>query len=323
MIWSVQALRFVAALMVVYVHAAQIAFAATGSSGAIPHSIALTGRAGVDIFFVISGVVIARTAPDMTAVEFGWRRVRRIMPLYLLCCVPALLIAAKTGFGWRDVLATLALWPATDVMTAPLIPVAWTLSFEMLFYAAATLILWHRWWLFITLAGFVLAFFARAHGPVFQFFGNPIIVEFLFGVLIARLPLVRSGVRFLPIGAVALIVSGPLGISPQGGTLDFLTGEENLQRVFVYGIPSALVVYGTMHISAQKSVWTYLGDVSYSLYLVHTFIVSMLLVVWTAFPIQPDLLILLTMFASVAFAWRTYEMVEKPILKALPTHHRS
>jgi len=38
MIWSLQVLRFVAALMVVYVHAAQTAFAATGSNGFIPQS---------------------------------------------------------------------------------------------------------------------------------------------------------------------------------------------------------------------------------------------------------------------------------------------
>jgi hypothetical protein len=50
MIWSLQVLRFLAALMVVYVHAAQIAFVATTSSGFIPHNIAIMGRAGVDIF---------------------------------------------------------------------------------------------------------------------------------------------------------------------------------------------------------------------------------------------------------------------------------
>ena len=36
MIWSIQVLRFVAALMIVYLHAAFIAFSATGSSGVIP-----------------------------------------------------------------------------------------------------------------------------------------------------------------------------------------------------------------------------------------------------------------------------------------------
>ena len=36
MVWSLQILRFVAALMVVYVHAAQVAASTTGSPGTLP-----------------------------------------------------------------------------------------------------------------------------------------------------------------------------------------------------------------------------------------------------------------------------------------------
>ncbi len=50
MIWSLQILRFIAALMVVYVHAEDLALIATGSSGTIPHDLAIVGAAGVDIF---------------------------------------------------------------------------------------------------------------------------------------------------------------------------------------------------------------------------------------------------------------------------------
>ena len=132
MIWSLQVLRFVAALMVVYVHAAQTAFAATGSNGFIPPELSIAGRSGVDIFFVLSGVIITKTAPGLTCAEFAWRRFRRIVPFYFLCCIPGVIIAAKVGFGWREVMATFLLWPATDVMTAPILPVAWTLCFEML-----------------------------------------------------------------------------------------------------------------------------------------------------------------------------------------------
>jgi hypothetical protein len=52
--------------MVVYVHAAQTAFDATGSVGLVPYKIVGLGLTGVDIFFVISGVVIAKTAPGLT-----------------------------------------------------------------------------------------------------------------------------------------------------------------------------------------------------------------------------------------------------------------
>jgi exopolysaccharide production protein ExoZ len=319
MIWSLQILRFAAALMVVYFHAEEVAFVATGSSGFIPHDLASMGRAGVDIFFVLSGVVISRTAQGLTASQFTWRRIRRIMPMYLVCCVPAFLIAGKTGFGWREVLASLLLWPATDVMTVPLLPVAWTLCFEMLFYACVAKILHDRRWLYILLGLYGVAFVLRPLGPVFQFLGNPLILEFLFGVAIARAPMSRPCRWGIPIGFAALALAGPLHIAPTGGDIDFLKGEEGVQRVLVYGLPAALIVYGAMQIKARESVWTYLGDASYTLYLAHTFIVSALLTLWIIVPLQADLIIAITITASVVFAWRIYEAIEKPLLRALPT----
>jgi exopolysaccharide production protein ExoZ len=82
MIWSLQSLRFVAALMVVYVHAAQAAYTATGSTGLLPYNIVSVGLSGVDLFLVLSGVVIAKAAPGLTAAEFVWRRIRRVVPIY-------------------------------------------------------------------------------------------------------------------------------------------------------------------------------------------------------------------------------------------------
>jgi exopolysaccharide production protein ExoZ len=317
MIWSLQILRFVAAAMVVYVHAAQTAFDATGSVGLVPYKIAGLGLTGVDIFFVISGVVIAKTAPGLTPAQFAWRRIRRIVPLYFVCCIPAVLVAAPAGFGWRELVATFLLWPATDVMTAPLLSVAWTLSFEMLFYASATLCLFSRWWV-LALAGlYVAAFCLRPLGPIFQFLGNPIIIEFLFGVAIARAPKLGAGLAAISLGIVLMLVAGVLGLAPSGATLDFLRGDDNLRRVLVCGIPAAIIVYGTMRIRCAPSVWTYLGDASYALYLVHTFMVTPLQGLWTRYPIPPDAIIAIGLTTSVLFAWRVHELVEKPILSRL------
>src|SRR5260370_23518319 len=241
MIWSLQILRFVAAAMVVYVHAAQTAFDATGSVGLVPYKIAGLGLAGVDIFFVISGVVIAKTAPGLTPRQFAWRRIRRIVPLYFVCCIPAVIVAVPVGFGWRELVATFLLWPATDVMTSPLLGVAWTLSFEMLFYASATLVLFNRWWV-LALAGlYVAAFCLRSFGPIFQFLGNPIIIEFLFGVAITRAPKLGVGIAAISLGMALLLVGGVLELAPSGGTLDFLRGDDNLRRAFACGIPPAII----------------------------------------------------------------------------------
>ena len=324
MIWSIQALRFFAALMIVYIHAAQTAISVTGSNGFIPHSVATVGLSGVDIFFVISGLIIAKIAPGRIPSEFISSRIRRIVPLYLLFTAPPLATAIGiTGFGWRDAVATFLLWPATDQMTAPVLAVGWTLCFEMLFYASAALVLIERRWAYVIFGAYGIAFLLRSISPIFQFLGNPIILEFLFGVAISFAPRWRQGVWGVPIGAILLVAAGFIEIAPMGGTMDFLLGRDGLQRVLVFGIPAALIVYGTSQLQARESVWTYLGDASYSLYLSHIFPLTILLALWMKFPIRPDLIILIGISAALLFAWRIHERIEKPIMAALKREQRT
>ncbi|BCH33041.1 acyltransferase [Mesorhizobium sp. L-8-10] len=317
MIWSLQSLRFVAALMVVYAHAAQTALAATGSTGLLPLQLAAVGISGVDIFFVLSGVVIARTARGLTWRQFAWKRLRRIVPIYYLVCIPALFMAARVGFGWRDFIATFLLWPATDVMTTPMLPVAWTLCFEALFYSAAALVLADRRWVYVLVAMYAIALVLRPYGPLFQFLGNPIIVEFLLGVGIAFLPGRRLGLLGIPAGMVALLATGFSGTAPTGETVSFLAGEGAFPRLLAYGVPAALIVYGTMQIRAGESVWAYLGDGSYTLYLVHSLVITALSVLWLKFHLPADVIILVGMGASVLLAWRIHERIERPLLRIL------
>jgi exopolysaccharide production protein ExoZ len=319
MIWSLQILRFIAALMVVYVHSSSLAFITTGSGGFISHDLANTGRAGVDIFFVLSGVVISLSAKGLTSQQFLWRRVRRILPIYWVACAPAVVSALSIGISWREMLASVFLWPATDVMTQPLLQVSWTLTFEMLFYLSAALVLSNRRWLYALLGLYALAFCLRPLGPVFRVLGNPLVVEFLLGVIIARAPPRRWAVVGLPIGVAVLTLSGLFGVAPSGAILPALNGEENIQRVCVYGLPAAMIVYGTMQIEGRKSIWTYAGDMSYSLYLFHLLAVMLLLNIFRLYPTQPDLTVVVAMLASVLLSWCVHELIERPILWALPS----
>ena len=317
MIWSLQILRFIAALLVVYIHAVRIAVTATGSGGLLPLDVQIVGRAGVDIFFVISGVIIARVAVGLTWQEFAWRRWCRVVPIYFLASIPAVVIEAKTGFGWRDVLATYLLWPATDVMTIPMLTVAWTLCFEVLFYAATALLLWRRNALLVLLGLFGAAMILRPAGPVFQFLGNPIIIEFLLGVGIAQLPKWPAARWGIVVGAATMLLAGPMGLAPDGEVLDVLAGTDIGWRVLVYGISAALIVYGTMQLNAGPSFWTGQGDASYAVYLTHLLILMALRPFWIAYPIAPDMVILLSMFACVLFGWAVHARIEKPLLNSL------
>jgi exopolysaccharide production protein ExoZ len=159
----------------------------------------------------------------------------------------------------------------------------------------------------------------RQLGPVFQILGNPLIIEFLLGVLIARLPAWRGAVLGIPIGAAALAATGFLGIAPSGERLAGYIGEYNLQRLFVCGLPAAMIVYGVMQMKARRGLWTYLGEMSYSLYLFHTPVVWLAVLLWMSFPIRGDLAIVLTIVASILVSWRLHELIERPILRALPS----
>ena len=311
--------------MVVYVHAAQLAVEQTGSYGFFPRELPLAGQAGVDIFFVISGVIIARTAVGLSWQEFAWKRFRRIIPFYFLVCIFALLIVARSGIAitGRDLLASFFLWPATDTMTLPLVPVAWTLCYEALFYVAATFVLADRRWLYPVLGIFVAAMGLRQHGAVFQFLGNPLILEFLFGVAIAYAPAFQHAKWGIPLGAALLIAAGFFDLAPFGNSLEYLRGEEAFQRVAVFGLPAALIVWGAMQFKGRESFWTRQGDASYALYLTHALFMPMFFLVWKVIPLPTDLMVVISTAAAAFFGWRIHLAIEVPVLNAFKSRRNS
>ena len=318
-IWSLQVLRFCAALAVVVYHADTAIFQTTHRFGVLGADGAVFGRAGVDVFFVLSGVIIALTSKGLTVGEFAARRARRILPLYALFTLLYLAggAVAGGGFGWREVVTSLTLWPALDRMVIPVLPVAWTLCFEALFYAGTALVIWRPRLIWLLAAAFVAALTLRA-GPVLQFVGNPLIFEFLMGVALARLPPWRGAIALIPIGVAAAWFLGRAGYLASLNVPDFLDGTMAWSRVLYLGLPAAMVVWGAMQIKAREGLLTYLGDASYALYLVHLPVV--LTVVWalcrfTALP--PDAVAIAAAGASVLLGWRVHELFEKPMLRWL------
>lgn len=323
-IWPLQTLRFVAALMVVYVHAAQLAIEATSSYGLLPPKLPIAGQAGVDIFFVISGVIIAKTAAGLSWQEFAWKRFRRIIPFYYCFGILGLLIALRAGTAvtWRDLLATFLLWPATDTMTLPLVPVAWTLCYEALFYAAVALILADRRWLLPVLGLFLASMALRQYGAVFQFLGNPIIFEFLFGVAIARAPAFKYAKWGIPVGAATIVAAGLVDLAPVSDALPYLRGEYAFLRVAVYGLPATLIVWGVVQFTGRASVWTAQGDASYSLYLTHSFFLPMLFLIWHVIPLPTDLIVVISVAMCVFVGWRIHLAIEVPLLDIFKDRQR-
>jgi exopolysaccharide production protein ExoZ len=173
--------------------------------------------------------------------------------------------------------------------------------------------------------GIALLFHSTNFPPI-QFLGNPIILEFFLGVAINYAPNWRWGIWGIPAGAIWLLGAGLIGIvPPAAGEMSVLLGHDGFQRVLIFGIPSTLIVYGALQIKARENVWTYLGDASYSLYLSHMFILFLLFAFSKKVSMPADLIILTGISASLLFAWRIHERLEKPVrvfLKRQRLHHR-
>jgi exopolysaccharide production protein ExoZ len=295
---SIQVLRAVAALLVLFGHVFRWE----------------TGGVGVDLFFVISGFIMASIAPGRSWQQFIGDRVWRIMPLYWLNLFPWFLMAAMWGnLTTERTLASLTLWPVYSSFTQPYLGLGWTLMFEMLFYAAVAFNLRFDWKLPIVA---YLVFLAMGGStPLAQFLGSPMILEFLAGVLIFHLP------RNPRVGAAALICGAALlpfvpGVLVAGPSLIAEYGRL-WQRVAIPGFISALIVYGALtweqrfRLTALKPL-VLLGDASYSLYLSHWLIVKYLPIAW---PLKVAL--------SIMVALAMYRWIEIPLRRGRPAFLRA
>lgn len=144
-------MRGVAALSVMWCHLKYNLGVPSTKFSNVPLLATDLGAIGVDIFFVISGFVVAMTASKLGG---NWRtflthRVARVVPLYFMVstCMLILMMAGlddspghtpgvSSPLSFRQLFNTYAFIPVFDTghFTGPLSVNGWTLSFEMWFY---------------------------------------------------------------------------------------------------------------------------------------------------------------------------------------------
>ena len=307
MLNNIQVLRALAALNVVVFH-----IIGNSISYGQPTSLDILdgwGACGVDVFFVISGFVMAYTQARKRKppLEFLKDRVRRIVPIYwLLTClllsmamfIPAVFRGPPPSV--EHIVSSLFFMSGLVTDRMPILYVGWSLEYEMLFYTlfALGLLLKSDHYAFV-LPIIVLAIFALLG------WSYPMVMEFAFGMILAKLYLKGKFKIGLPLVIVGALL---LGAS--------IFWKPDLDRLIVWGIPSVLLVHGALHMPQSTSKWlVYLGGASYSIYLVQVLTIPAFYKFSSRFLgyVQPDILGFMALVLTVAFACLTYQYVERPM----------
>ena len=325
MLTNLQALRFFAALAVVFYHG--VAHFKRMGGGEEFDFFHWTGFAGVDIFFVISGFIMWYTARKLDVANFLYLRLTRIYVGYWPLVVLAALITLGTNpaplaqINWP---ATLTLYPVVPLKQT-ILPVAWTLSFELYFYTLFALFLAIRLRYAIATAALIIGLsvmFAVLHpetvGPPFtwpSFLLSPFLLEFFCGVLIGVYAEVyRTDWPWLWIagGTVGLVVS----LALVHFALETLTDP---LRVLMLGPCAGAIVYGVVCLEDTTRAPTQLvvlGGASYALYLCHGFLLWLLRwIIGPQTPVFAFFTFLVMVAIIVVYSVIHYRYIEQPLLR--------
>ena len=324
---GLQSLRALAALMVLIGHViaeAEHYMGFTLDRGLIPWT------RGVDIFFVISGVIITLSGTRFISQpsQFLWRRALRLVPLYYLfttLMVITLLVlpdaAKETMLDPKQILSSYGFVPYErhDGRVAPVLSLGWTLNYEMLFYAlfAVCLALPYR---HLTITSMLIGLGAIGGLVAFEsaqltFWTNPIVIEFLFGIALAR---VWQAGWYMPSGTTAVV------LMIAGVCLLIALDRTGLPRFIAAGLPAAMfVAAGTLFCPPIATPWQGLGDASYALYLSHRFTLRVLtLVLLPTLPMSAfgaTLFIFIACSACIGMSLLIHHQIEQPLLRLLST----
>lgn len=289
---SLQICRALAALMVVCFHVSGHLYRPDhlGEAAAWAHRLCSFGDAGVPFFFVLSGFIVTRVHrhefnQPARALPYLIKRVIRIYPIYWL-------VFGVTYIGLRlmspgnpllppdtpTLLWSVLLLPQRDIVWgmsgAPVVFVAWTLQYEIAFYALLALAFVRTWWLLLPL---LLVLLNRAWSVL----GTDWWSYFISNNLVMLLALGSAWGLLLPVAALPrkvaawLIAVGGLGFLTMAVWEIGFPREHDINRTLVYGVFCMVLVLGLVALEdsgwrpSSNSIWVRLGDASYSLYLIH------------------------------------------------------
>jgi peptidoglycan/LPS O-acetylase OafA/YrhL len=345
---SIQALRGIAAMLVVLVHLYVVEVKYYTTHFLRPFRF---GWIGVDIFFVISGIVISMVTENkfqsvQNAVMFLYRRFARIWPIYWfyygLCLVVYLrrpdLFNASEGHH-ADLIRSFFLIPS---QYRNIVGQAGSLTYELYFYtvffalmlitSSRNVIYWLAGWAAAVIGIYFICPVSSNH-IIIMTVANPLVFEFLAGYLAyylyRRYVFPRwVGPTLMALSIVWMVVLITWTTLAGGANMELSIGDF-WRRPLGCGFFAFLLVFGAM--LGERSGWLRvgihlkaLGDWSYSIYLCHLIIMEVIgrgLSNWLGHSwIGIPATVALSIPAVIFVGYLSYTYLEHPLI--LYTHKR-
>lgn len=340
MVFSVHYLRGLAAVIVVCFHY-RYYINDSFSNINLGDFLFSNGAYGVDLFFIISGFIICystRRPEKLPALSFGLKRFFRIYPLLFASLILFIIFFDLEG---HSIIKSFVPLHADYSEKGPtygfhLLSPVWTLSYEIAFYLLfmVAIMVSQRYRKFIAAGAIVVLFVAfqlLLHGelnpsayqkidnslaafwqPALAIFSSPMVLEFILGI---ALYLIYQAIPKLsekaaqPLSWVALFAAA---LSAIGLYLPTFYGHGPLN----WGLPSFFLLLSLLVYEKQKGLpeikpLVFLGNISFSLYLMHMIVIKLL----RKYEIAPNLyglvVFVLAFAASVALASISFTHIEQ------------
>lgn len=340
---SLHTMRGLAAITVMLFHFSWIIDSAYDGLG---NSLMKYGYLGVDIFFIISGFVIFMSSSKANSnlngcFVFVKHRLKRLLPAYYFWLLVAFLTGgAMSTFHYPDkienLISAVTMTPVTS-QNGPLYlnnenmyGIRWSLIYEMYFYLLVTfsLLVKNRTFaLTLIIISMVLVVpvviglsptlsdtgIASSH-KYLNLATNPIIILFLYGVIFQKLykhVTVLSVLARRIFGMIFLIISLAGIYFEQHVTHGPLSGGLYMLLFFV-----ALTINEDLFKNKTPKLLLFFGDISYSLYLIHTLMNTGLDKRLTEIGL-PNGWFKLALYCliSIVLAYASYHFIERPFFK--------
>jgi peptidoglycan/LPS O-acetylase OafA/YrhL len=281
----------------------------------------LGGGAGVVVFFLISGYIIANVLMIENTSNFILKRIFRIYPVYVFAVFIEITLShfanGSQEINWPQTFARLSLlgdWFGTPYGLAG---VEWTLRIEILFYAAMTILKWTGIWRRFEALPFVflgLIVLLQALGPFTLHYGwsNGYVTLYMpflfFGVVFflleKRLCSQATGIIFLGYTFISYLILLPK-INPTFA-----------QSNFAILALAAFITAWLLKAKLQPSFGTTLiSNLTYSIYLFHNWLWDYIIKYISMLGLGAPLTISLTIICLLIFCFLVNLAIEKPSIR--------